>query len=188
MDKKALIRAENLKKYFELGGGFFSSSNDVVKAVDGLNFKIYEGETLGIVGESGCGKSTTGRLLLQLLEPTAGKVFYKDNELTKLSGKRLKKMRRNFQMIFQDPHASLNPRMSVKRIIAEPLLTHNLYSENREERIDELLEAVSIPNSYKDRYPHEFSGGQRQRIGLARAVAVNPQFMVADESVASLDV
>ncbi|MFW6410233.1 MAG: ATP-binding cassette domain-containing protein, partial [Halanaerobiales bacterium] len=188
MKKDKLLEVVDLKKYFDLGGGFFSSKKGTVKAVDGLNFSIYAGETLGIVGESGCGKSTTGRLLLRLLEPTAGKIYFKERELTSVDKKELKEMRRNFQMVFQDPYGSLDPRMKIKSIIAEPLNTHNLYQKNRDQRIDELLEAVSIPASYKNRYPHEFSGGQRQRIGIARALAVNPDFIVADEPVASLDV
>lgn len=188
MSKNELIRVENLKKYFELGGGFFSRSKDVVKAVDGLNFSIYSGETLGIVGESGCGKSTTGRLLMRLLEPTQGDIFYKDTNIVDLEGKKLKEMRQKFQMIFQDPYASLDPRMKVEKIIDEPLRTYNYPKNKRKERVNKLLEQVSIPESYKDRYPHEFSGGQRQRIGIARALALNPEFIVADEPVASLDV
>jgi len=188
MNKNELIRVENLKKYFELGGGFFSRSKEVVKAVDGLNFTIFSGETLGIVGESGCGKSTTGRLLMRLLEPTQGDIFYKEKNLVNIEGKELKEMRQRFQMIFQDPYASLDPRMKVEKIIDEPLRTHNYPKKQRKERVNELLEQVSIPESYKDRYPHEFSGGQRQRIGIARALALNPEFIVADEPVASLDV
>lgn len=184
----SLVTVKNLKKHFELGGGFLSQKEGVVKAVDGVNFKIYEGETLGIVGESGCGKSTTGKLLLRLLDPTEGQVLFDGDDLTSLSQQELKEKRRNFQMIFQDPYASLNPRMTVKKIIEEPLRTHNLYQDNRKERLAELLDAVSIAPSYMDRYPHEFSGGQRQRIGLARALAVNPKFIVADEPVAALDV
>ncbi len=187
-NNQELIRVENLKKYFDLGGGFFSSSKGIVKAVDGLNFIIKKGETLGIVGESGCGKSTTGRLLMRLLEPSGGRIYYRDKDITEMSGKELKKMRRNFQMVFQDPYASLDPRMSIKKIIEEPLITHGLYRNKIDKRVNELLAAVSISASYKNRYPHEFSGGQRQRIGIARALAVNPEFIVADEPVASLDV
>jgi len=183
-----IVQIKNLKKYFEIGGGIFTRSNEVVKAVDGLNFDIYQGETLGLVGESGCGKSTTGRLLLRLLEPTEGKIFFEDYELTALSGKPLKEKRKDIQIVFQDPYASLNPRMSVQKIISEPLWTHNLYKGKEKERVKELMDAVNLPMSYADRYPHEFSGGQRQRIGIARALAVNPKFIVADEPVSALDV
>ena len=186
--KERIISIENLKKHFDIGGGIFSRSNEVVKAVDGLNFDIYKGETLGLVGESGCGKSTTGRLLLRLLEPTEGQIFFEDYNLTDLTGRKLKERRKDIQMVFQDPYASLNPRMSVEKIISEPLWTHNLYKGKEKERVKELMDAVNLPMSYADRYPHEFSGGQRQRIGIARALAVSPKFIVADEPVSALDV
>jgi oligopeptide transport system ATP-binding protein len=188
MSKKELVRVEGLKKHFSLSGGLFSKKKSIVKAVDGLNFSIYEGETLGIVGESGCGKSTTGRLLLKLLDQTEGKVIFDGKDLSELKPNELKKARKDFQMVFQDPYASLNPRMTVKQIIAEPLITHKLHESNRTEKIKELLSAVGIPESYMERYPHEFSGGQRQRIGIARALALDPKFIVADEPVAALDV
>jgi oligopeptide transport system ATP-binding protein len=188
MMTKELVRVEGLKKYFPMSNGIFSKNKAELKAVDGLTFSVYEGETLGIVGESGCGKSTTGRLLLRLLEATEGKIFFDGKDVLSMSGRELKQARRNFQMIFQDPYASLNPRMTVKELIAEPMRTHHLYSDNRDSKIIELLEAVGIPKSYINRYPHEFSGGQRQRIGIARALALNPKFIVADEPVAALDV
>ena len=189
MDRnKPLIKVRNLKKHFVLKGSFLSKDKPVVRAVDGLNFDIYEGETLGLVGESGCGKSTTGRLLLRLLEPTDGEIIFDGEDITSLDQKKLKSMRKNFQMVFQDPYACLNPRLKVKDIINEPLITHKIDSKKREEIILNLLDKVGIPKSYVDRYPHEFSGGQRQRIGIARALTLNPKFIVADEPVAALDV
>jgi len=187
---KALIRVENLKKYFPITRGIlFQREVGSVKAVDGLNFEIKEGETLGLVGESGCGKSTTGRAILQLHKPTAGKVFYEDTELTELSGDQMRLARRNFQMIFQDPYASLNPRLTVESIIAEPLEVHGIGNrKERHERVKELMSIVGLNPSLNNRYPHEFSGGQRQRIGVARALALNPKFIVADEPISALDV
>ncbi|HET7627324.1 MAG TPA: dipeptide ABC transporter ATP-binding protein [Bacillales bacterium] len=183
---KALVRVENLKKDFRISRSVFSVKKDRVRAVNGLNFSIYEGETLGIVGESGCGKSTTGRLLLNLIKPTEGSVHFEGRDLTSLTYREMKKARKDFQMIFQDPYASLNPRMTVKQILEEPLVTHR--SPDREKRIRKLIDAVGIPESYLDRNPHQFSGGQRQRIGIARALMLNPKFIVADEPVAALDV
>jgi oligopeptide transport system ATP-binding protein len=188
MAKQPLIKVEGLKKHFDISKGLFSREKQVVKAVDGLTFHIQEGETLGIVGESGCGKSTMGRMLMRLIEPTAGQIFFQDKELTSLTGNRLKQERKQFQMVFQDPYASLNPRMKVRSILEEPMETHRLYRGKRDEKIKELLEIVGISAFYMDRYPHEFSGGQRQRIGIARALAVEPKFIVADEPVAALDV
>lgn len=188
MKKTELVTVKNLKKYFVLNSGFLSREKKVVKAVDGLDLNIYQGETLGIVGESGCGKSTTGRLILRLLEPTEGEIYFEGNNITDISNKELKDMRRNFQMVFQDPYACLNPRLSIKSIIEEPLKTHGFNSKKRKKVIKELLDEVGIPTSYMDRYPHEFSGGQRQRIGIARALTVKPKFIVADEPVAALDV
>jgi len=187
-EKDRLLKIRNLKKHFISRKGLFFGKEERVKAVDGLSFDIYRGETLGLVGESGCGKSTTGRLLLRLLDATAGEIEFDGINLTELNQKKLKKLRRNFQMVFQDPFASLNPRLKVKNIVAEPMKTHNLYRNNRKEKVEELLDAVGISKSYLNRYPHEFSGGQRQRIGIARALAADPKFIVADEPVAALDV
>ena len=187
---KTLIRVENLKKHFPITRGIlFQREVGSVKAVDGVSFEIKEGETLGLVGESGCGKSTTGRTILQLHRPTSGKVFYDDTDLTQLSSDEMRLARRNFQMIFQDPYASLNPRMTVESIIAEPLEVHNIgKKKERHERVKELMNIVGLNPSLNNRYPHEFSGGQRQRIGVARALALNPKFIVADEPISALDV
>jgi oligopeptide transport system ATP-binding protein len=160
-----------------------------IKAVDGVNFDIMRGETLGLVGESGCGKSTTGRAILQLYEPTAGEVYFEEQSLTELKGEPLRRMRRRMQMIFQDPYASLNPRMTVGDIVGEPLLVHNIAKgKERRERVQELLAVVGLNPYFVNRYPHEFSGGQRQRIGVARALAVQPEFIVCDEPISALDV
>jgi oligopeptide transport system ATP-binding protein len=160
-----------------------------VHAVDGLTFEVKAGETFGLVGESGCGKSTTGRAILQLHRPTSGSVVFDGVDLVKLKGEDLRKMRRKMQMIFQDPYSSLNPRMTVGDIIGEPLIVHNLASgKQAEERVEELLQLVGLDPRFSDRYPHEFSGGQRQRIGVARALALNPSFIVCDEPIAALDV
>jgi oligopeptide transport system ATP-binding protein len=186
--KRPLIKVEGLRKHFDVTKGLFSRDRQVVKAVDGLSFHIQEGETLGIVGESGCGKSTMGRMLMRLIDPTEGRIYFEDQELTSLTGKQLKQERKKFQMVFQDPYASLNPRMTVRSILEEPMETHGLHRGSRVEKVKELLDVVGIPASYMERYPHEFSGGQRQRIGIARALAVEPKFIVADEPVAALDV
>jgi oligopeptide transport system ATP-binding protein len=160
-----------------------------IKAVDGLNFGIIRGETLGLVGESGCGKSTTGRAMLQLYRPTAGDVYFEGENLTEIKGEQLRRMRRRMQMIFQDPYASLNPRMTVGDIIGEPLVVHNIAKgKKRRERVQELLRIVGLNPYFVNRYPHEFSGGQRQRIGVARALAVQPDFIVCDEPISALDV
>jgi oligopeptide transport system ATP-binding protein len=187
---KVLVRIENLKKHFPISRGLlFQRQIGTVKAVDGVNLQIFEGETLGLVGESGCGKSTTGRTVLQLYAPTEGKVFYEDMDLTELNGDEMRKARRNFQMIFQDPYASLNPRLTVESIIAEPLEVHGLGNrKERHERVKELMALVGLNPSLNNRYPHEFSGGQRQRIGVARALALQPKFIVCDEPISALDV
>jgi oligopeptide transport system ATP-binding protein len=186
-----LINVQELKMYFPVTAGLiFQRKIADVKAVDGLSFEVKKGETLGLVGESGCGKSTTGRAILQLYKPTAGSVNFGGTELTRLNGGNLRRMRRKMQMIFQDPYASLNPRMSVGSIIGEPLTIHGLAkgSKARKERIQDLMRVVGLNPYYANRYPHEFSGGQRQRIGIARALAVEPDFIVADEPVSALDV
>jgi oligopeptide transport system ATP-binding protein len=186
-----LVNVEGLKMYFPITAGLiFQRKIADVKAVDGISFQVKKGETLGLVGESGCGKSTTGRAILQLYKPTAGSVMFGNIELTKLGGGEMRRMRRRMQMIFQDPYASLNPRMSVGAIIGEPLQIHGLAkgSKARKERIQDLMRVVGLNPYYANRYPHEFSGGQRQRIGIARALAVEPDFIVADEPVSALDV
>jgi oligopeptide transport system ATP-binding protein len=177
--------------YFPITRGIiFQRQVGAIKAVDGIDFTMFKGETLGLVGESGCGKSTTGRAILQLYRPTEGEVFFEGTDITKSKGEDLRKMRRRMQMIFQDPYASLNPRMTVGSIIGEPLEVHNIGSnkKERQERVQELLKTVGLNPYFVNRYPHEFSGGQRQRIGVARALAVNPAFIVCDEPISALDV
>lgn len=188
--KEVLISVHDLKKYFPITKGIiFQRHVGDIKAVDGLTFDVYKGETLGLVGESGCGKSTTGRAILQLQRPTGGEVLYEGTDLVKLKGEDMRKMRRNVQMIFQDPYASLNPRMTVGNIVAEPLEVHNIAKgKAAQERVQELLQVVGLNPYFVNRYPHEFSGGQRQRIGVAHALAVNPNFIVADEPISALDV
>ncbi len=188
---QALLRVEDLKMYFPITSGLVIQRQiGQVHAVDGVGFEIRPGETLGLVGESGCGKSTTGRAILQLYRPTAGHVYFEGRDLTTLSGEQMRKMRRKMQMIFQDPYASLNPRMTVNDIISEPMRVHNLYPSGRErqQRVQELLATVGLNPAFANRYPHEFSGGQRQRIGIARSLAVQPSFIVADEPISALDV
>ena len=184
-----LVEIRGLKMWFPIMRGILQKHVADVKAVDGLNFDVFQGETLGLVGESGCGKSTTGRAILQLYKPTAGAVLFEGADLVKLQGEDLRKMRRRMQMIFQDPYASLNPRMTVGSIVAEPLEVHNIGTKaERVERVRELLKVVGLNPYFINRYPHEFSGGQRQRIGVARALAVNPAFIVCDEPISALDV
>ncbi len=185
-----LVEVRGLKKYFPITQGIIIQRKVAdVKAVDGLDFTIERGETLGLVGESGCGKSTTGRTILQLYRPTAGEVLFEGKDLVKLEGEQLRKMRRNMQMIFQDPYASLNPRMTVGDIVGEPLEVHNLaQGKEKKEQVQELLQVVGLNPYFVNRYPHEFSGGQRQRIGIARALAVKPAFIVCDEPISALDV
>ncbi len=188
-EQETILRVENLKKHFPIMRGLIRRQVGAVKAVDGVSFDIYKGETLGLVGESGCGKSTTGRVILQLYPATAGSIIFEGQELTELSSEELRRIRPRMQMIFQDPHASLNPRMTVGTIISEPLLEHVSSSgSQRKARVEELLELVGLNPDYTNRYPHEFSGGQRQRIGIARALALNPEFIICDEPIAALDV
>lgn len=185
----AVLKVENLKVHFPVKGGLFTKKQ-VVKAVDGVSFEIYPKETFGLVGESGCGKSTTGRAIVKLYEPTSGTVYYHGEDVTKIKGGHLAEFRRNVQMIFQDPYASLNPRMTVGEIIREPMDIHHIFNtkEEREQRVRELLDIVGLKPDHIRRYPHEFSGGQRQRIGIARTLALNPQFIVCDEPISALDV
>jgi oligopeptide transport system ATP-binding protein len=186
-----LLEVKNLKMYFPITQGILIQRHVAdVKAVDGLDFFVRKGETLGLVGESGCGKSTTGRAILQLYRPTAGQVLFDGVDLCKIGGEQLRRTRRRMQMIFQDPYASLNPRMTVGDIIGEPIEIHGLAKNRKErlERVQELLRVVGLNPYFSNRYPHEFSGGQRQRIGVARALAVQPEFIVCDEPISALDV
>ncbi|MGE0424039.1 MAG: ABC transporter ATP-binding protein [Reyranellaceae bacterium] len=185
-----LLKVKDLKKHFDVRGGVLSRVIDHVHAVDGVSLEVAQGETLGVVGESGCGKSTTGRCILRLIEPTSGEIWFQGQDVRKMDGERLRALRRDMQIIFQDPYASLNPRLTVGGIIGEALQIHNLAKNNREieARVVELLETVGLRSEYMHRYPHEFSGGQRQRIGIARALAVEPKLIVCDEPVSALDV
>ncbi|WP_053957895.1 ABC transporter ATP-binding protein [Sulfobacillus thermosulfidooxidans] len=191
-DQKAndiLMEVRDLTKYFPITGGLFSRVVGQVKAVDGVSFDLRRGETLGLVGESGCGKTTTGRAVLRLIEPTSGTIKFEGRDITRLGKKEMRALRKEMQIIFQDPFGSLNPRMSVGEIIEEPLVIHHIGNrKEREERVRKLLEVVGLASYHKRRYPHEFSGGQRQRIGIARALALNPKLIVADEPVSALDV
>jgi len=182
-----LISIQDLLVHYGSGGGLFSAAK-TVKAVDGVSLDIKKGETLGLVGESGCGKSTLGKAILRLVEPTGGKVFYNGKDLAHLPKSAMRDQRKHLQMIFQDPYASLNPRMTVGNIIGEPIRTFGLTNGSVESRVQELMETVGLSRRFVKRYPHEFSGGQRQRIGIARALAVDPEFIVADEPISALDV
>ncbi|MDH3943029.1 MAG: dipeptide ABC transporter ATP-binding protein [Anaerolineae bacterium] len=187
---RILLSVQNLKKHFPITRGLIIQRQvGTVKAVDGISFDIKEGETLGLVGESGCGKSTTGRTILQLHRPTEGKVFYNDVEISSLPDHDMRMMRRDIQIIFQDPYASLNPRMTVEQIVAEPLEVHGIGNRReRRDRVRDLMDLVGLNPNFINRYPHEFSGGQRQRIGVARALALQPSFIVCDEPISALDV
>lgn len=186
---KVLLKVENLKKYFPIRHGIFARHIGDVKAVDDVSFELYEGETLGIVGESGCGKSTTGRAIMRLHEPTAGSITFDGVELTALDAEAMRKARRDIQMVFQDPYASLNPRHTIGKILEEPLIVHSMgNAEERKKKVNEYLEIVGLSAYHARRYPHQFSGGQRQRIGIARALMTNPKLIIADEPVSALDV
>ena len=185
----ALLQVKQLEKYYPLRGGLLGREIGKVKAVDDVSFTIERGETLGLVGESGCGKSTTGRSILRLIEPTGGQVIFEGKDVTTMSKEALRRVRRDMQMVFQDPYASLNPRHTVERILAEPMKVHGLgHAKAIQRRVHQLLEVVGLNTYHAGRYPHEFSGGQRQRIGIARALAVNPKLIIADEPVSALDV
>jgi oligopeptide transport system ATP-binding protein len=190
VDPDAILTVRDLEMHFPLTQGIiFQKKIGAVRAVDGISFDVKKGETLGLVGESGCGKSTTGRTILQLSRPTGGHIYFQGQEITHAKGEELKNLRREMTMIFQDPYASLNPRLTVANIVSEPLIIHKIASgKARQERVEELLEQVGLSRYFVNRYPHEFSGGQRQRIGIARALAANPSFIVADEPVSALDV
>jgi oligopeptide transport system ATP-binding protein len=190
MDNGDLIVARGLQKYYPLSHSPFASQGGVIKAVDGVDLSIKRGETLGLVGESGCGKSTMGRLLLRLEDATAGEIYFAGEAVSDLRGQQLRELRKKAQIVFQDPYSSLNPRKRVKQIIEEPLIIHRVFADKQErmEEVRRLVKAVELEEDHLYRYPHEFSGGQRQRIGIARALALRPQFIVADEPVSALDV
>lgn len=188
MEETPILKVEGLKTYFPVGGGLFGKKQ-VVKAVNDVSFEVMEHETFGLVGESGCGKSTLGRTLVKIYEPTEGKIEFMGKGITKLSGSEMQDFRRNVQMIFQDPYASLNPRMTVGEIIREPMEIHNIGTpKERDEKVASLLETVGLKPDHVRRYPHEFSGGQRQRISIARTLALDPKFIVCDEPISALDV
>jgi len=191
-EKSPLLSVKNLEKGFPVSQGWFGKKGECVRAVSGVNLEVFSGETLGLVGESGCGKSTLARCILRLIEPDSGEVIFEGEDLLKLSPSELRKRRKNFQIIFQDPYSSLNPRMTIGQMISEPLKIHGFFQEKtrveQKQMVEELLEAVGLQTEMARRYPHEFSGGQRQRVGIARALALRPQLIVADEPVSALDV
>ena len=189
-ERRKILEVRDVKKYFPLGKGRLKEGAPCVKAVDGITFDLYEGETLGLVGESGCGKSTLGRTIIRLYEPTAGTVLFEGEDIGKKSRKEMRKLREKMQFIFQDPYSSLNPRMNVFNILAEPLLAHGIFKRGPELEayVKDLMDKCGLPSYYCYRYPHQFSGGQRQRIGIARPLALNPSFIICDEPVSALDV
>jgi peptide/nickel transport system ATP-binding protein/oligopeptide transport system ATP-binding protein len=189
MDNGNLTVVENLRKYFPVRKGFFRTSKEYIKAVDGVDLVIKKGETLGVVGESGCGKTTLGRCILRLEEPTHGKIYFENRDIMAYNHKKMRRLRQDMQIIFQDPYSSLDPRRTAGYIIGEPLMIHGILSgRDRKERIEQLMDVVGLLPEHTNRYPHEFSGGQRQRIGVARALALNPKLVIADEPVSALDV
>lgn len=183
-----LLQVENLTKHFPIQRGLFKRTVGHVRAVDDVSFSVMPGETLGLVGESGCGKSTTARMLMRLIEPTSGSIRFDGRELHTMSKSDIRAARKDLQIVFQDPYASLNPRLTIRQIVAEPLLVHGLADENLDKRVDELLETCGLNKAFGNRYPHEFSGGQRQRVGIARALATRPKLVMLDEPVSALDV
>jgi len=186
---ESILQVKNLKKYFPIGGGFLEKKVQLVKALDGVSFSVDEGETFGVVGESGCGKSTLGRVILHLLEPTEGNIIFQGQDISTLSKHELRSLRREMQIIFQDPYASLNSRHKVSYIIREPLIINKIGSnEEQEKKVYDLMDVVGLNTSHASKYPHEFSGGQRQRIGVARALSLNPKLVICDEPVSALDV
>lgn len=189
-NKKPIVQIKDLSTWYPVNTGFLSKKKEYVKAVDQINFEVFPGETLGLVGESGCGKTTLGRTILRLIEPTAGKIFFDGKDITSIGKSELRKLRKDIQIIFQDPYASLNPKLTVGQSILEPLVVHNLFSNDRERKakVYELLNKVGLKEEHYNRYPHEFSGGQRQRVVIARALALEPKFIICDESVSALDV
>ena len=188
--QKPLLEIKNLKTYFNTNTSFLGSKNAMVKAVDDVSLKVFEGEALGLVGESGCGKTTLGRTIMNLEKATSGEIIYKGQDITRLSNAVVKKLRKEIQLIFQDPFSSLNPRIPIGKAILEPMKVHKLYNSDKErkEKVLELLEKVGLTADHFDRYPHEFSGGQRQRIGIARTIVLQPKLIICDESVSALDV
>lgn len=183
-----LLKVSNLEKKFPIQRGMFKLTVGQIHAVDGISFEIAAGETLGLVGESGCGKSTTARLILRLLDPTSGEIFFDGKEIHAMSREKIRAVRKDMQIVFQDPYASLNPRMTVRQIVAEPLIVHGMAKDDSDPRVDEMIELCGLSREFGNRYPHEFSGGQRQRVGIARALVTRPKLVVLDEPVSALDV